>query len=75
MDYFAKFDVFMENHIGHRAIGVVYNPDHERHGNYVPSILPLRYDAFIFLEETSALHPLHLEADESQMPETFPFGI
>lgn len=33
--------------IGHRAIGVVYNPGSER-GNYVPSVLPERYNAFIF---------------------------
>jgi len=61
MDDLASSDVIMENHIGHRAIGVVYNPAYEQYGNYVPSILPLRYDAFIYLDETSALHPLHLE--------------
>ena len=43
--------------IGHRAIGVVYNPNSEA-GNYVPSILPQRYDAFIFIDKTEALHPL-----------------
>lgn len=43
--------------IGHRAIGVVYDPGAEK-SNYVPSILPERYDAFIFIEETEALHPL-----------------
>src|ERR1019366_2980306 len=30
--------------IGHRAIGVVYNPEREKFGNYVPTILPMRYD-------------------------------
>ena len=30
---------------GHRAIGVVYRPQHEAFGNYVPSVLPRRYDA------------------------------
>lgn len=68
-------DVFMENHIGHRAIGVVYNPEYEKFGNYVPSILPMRYDAFIFLDETNALHPLHIKPDGHQMPETYPFGF
>ena len=29
---------------GHRAIGVVYHPDYERFGNYVPTVLPRRYD-------------------------------
>ena len=68
-------DLFMENHIGHRAIGVVYNPQYEQYGNYVPSILPLRYDAFIYLDETKALHPLHIEPDGHQVPETYPFGV
>lgn len=44
---------------GHRAIGVVYNPSRE-HGNWVPTIMGRRYDALISLEETSAVHPLHL---------------
>jgi erythromycin esterase-like protein len=35
--------------IGHRAIGVLYDPSNER-GNYVPSIIPNRYDAFIYIE-------------------------
>jgi erythromycin esterase len=43
--------------IGHRAIGVVYNPSFEE-GNYVPSVLPDRYDAFVFIDKTQALHPL-----------------
>jgi erythromycin esterase-like protein len=68
-------DVFMENHIGHRAIGVVYNPQYEQFGNYVPSILPLRYDAFVYLDATTALHPLHIQPDGHQIPETYPFGV
>jgi erythromycin esterase len=44
---------------GHRAIGVVYHPEREWEGNYVPTILPLRYDAFIFFKETIALNPLN----------------
>ncbi|MBC9929120.1 erythromycin esterase family protein [Chitinophaga qingshengii] len=68
-------DIFMENHIGHRAIGVVYHPQYEKYGNYVPSILPLRYDAFIYVDETTALHPLHILPDGHQTPETFPFGV
>ena len=74
MDDFMT-DSFMESHIGHRAIGVVYNPEYERLGNYVPSILPMRYDAFIFLNETKALHPLHIVPDGHLVPETYPFGI
>lgn len=75
MHDFANNDMLMENHLGHRAIGVVYNPLYEQYGNYVPTIVPLRYDAFIFLDETHALHPLHLKPDGSQIPETYPFGV
>lgn len=48
---------FYQKRIGHRAIGVVYNPLSEA-GNYVPSIIPERYDAFIFIDKTNALKPL-----------------
>jgi erythromycin esterase len=75
MNDFAGNDMFMENHIDHRAIGVVYNPMYEQYGNYVPTILPLRYDAFIFIDETRALFPLHIEPDGLQVPETYPFGV
>ncbi|MFC7686419.1 erythromycin esterase family protein [Ureibacillus sp. GCM10028918] len=44
--------------IGHRAIGVVYNPEFEAYGNYVPSRVGSRYDAFIFINQTNALRPL-----------------
>lgn len=44
--------------IGHRAIGVVYNPAYEDYGNYVPSRVGSRYDAFIYIDQTTALHPL-----------------
>ncbi|PEQ93013.1 protein-L-isoaspartate O-methyltransferase [Bacillus sp. AFS006103] len=47
--------------IGHRAIGVVYRPEYEHFGNYVPSIMGHRYDGFIFIDKTNALHPLVLE--------------
>ena len=75
MDDFLENIDLLENHIGHRAIGVVYDPNRERFGNYVPTILPLRYDAFVFLDETSALHPLHVTPDGHQIPETYPFGV
>jgi len=68
-------DEIFSHHIGHRAIGVVYHPQRERYGNYVPSLLPQRYDAFIFLDETTALHPLHIHPHSNEMPETYPFGM
>ncbi len=42
----------------HRAIGVTYDPAAE-HRNYVPTVLPQRYDAFIFIAETTPLDPIH----------------
>ena len=66
---------FADARIGHRAIGVVYRPQFERYGNYVPSVLPNRYDAFIFIHQTKALHPLHITPKGHQMPETYPFGM
>lgn len=44
--------------IGHRAIGVVYNPVFEAYGNYVPSRVGSRYDAFIYINHSNALKPL-----------------
>jgi len=61
--------------IAHRAIGVVYNPEWEKRGNYVPSVLSRRYNAFIYLDKTSALHPLHLAPAGEDVPETYPFGV
>ncbi len=45
---------FMQTPLGHRAIGVVYNPRQEQ-GNYVPTLPAHRYDALIFFQETKAL--------------------
>ncbi|WP_307272502.1 erythromycin esterase family protein [Peribacillus sp. V2I11] len=39
-------------------MGVVYRPEHEQYGNYVPSVMSDRYDAFVYLDETQALHPI-----------------
>jgi erythromycin esterase-like protein len=61
---------------GHRAIRVVYQPDYEQYGNYVPTVLPRRYDALLYIDETHALHPLHMNARaEGEMPETYPSGV
>ena len=63
----------LQQEIGHRAIGVVYNPNRE-YGNYVPSIIPKRYDAFIFIDKTSALHPLGTP-QKNEPPDTYPSGF
>ena len=54
--------------IGHRAIGVVYNPLYEHLGNYVPSKMSERYDAFIYINNTNALHPLTGQRDRNRVP-------
>lgn len=60
--------------MGHRAIGVVYHPEHEHRGNYVPTIPAKRYDALVFFNETHALTPLDVEFKKEKIPETYPFG-
>jgi erythromycin esterase len=60
---------------GQRAIGVVYNPQYERYGNYVPTILSLRYDALLFIDVSNALSPLHIkQVEDKDLPNTFPRG-
>lgn len=59
----------------HRAIGVVYNAALE-FGNYVPTILAHRYDAFFFLDTTRASSQLHLKVKKvEEVPEAFLAGV
>ncbi|MFB9862267.1 erythromycin esterase family protein [Rufibacter immobilis] len=60
--------------VGHRAIGVVYNPKLEHMGNYVPSVMPRRYDAFIFIDKTTALHPIQSITVRNEPPDLYPSG-
>lgn len=57
-----------------RAIGVVYDPDRERFGNYVPSRLAERYDAYLFTDETFAVEPLEFGPEPPGL-EAFPSGL
>ncbi|MCW2904723.1 MAG: Erythromycin esterase [Streptosporangiaceae bacterium] len=57
---------------GHRAIGVVYDPDRDHQRNYVPTRLGDRYDALGWFARTSAVRPLHLEAARRGEMETLP---
>lgn len=59
---------------GHRAIGVVYDPAQERWGNYVPTSLANRYDAFMFFDRTKGVQPLIQSVDRKELPETWPMG-
>jgi erythromycin esterase len=62
---------------GHRAIGVVYRPEYERFGNYVPTVLPRRYDALLHVEHARALSPLGgiPVREGGEVPETYPSGV
>jgi erythromycin esterase-like protein len=65
---------YLKRRIGHRAIGVVYNPRLERFGNYVPSTIPQRYDAFVFIDKTTALHPIQTPVKGNEPPDLYPSG-
>lgn len=62
--FFLMFDEKDRTHpefirsIGNRAVGVVYNPQFDAR-QFVPTVVPKRYDAIIFFKETKALNPLH----------------
>ncbi len=53
-DYFDRSNRVLNQYRKHRAIGVVYYPEDEKY-NYIPTILPWRYDGFIFIRNTNAL--------------------
>ncbi len=66
----------LDRAIDHRAIGVVYNPGAERWGNYVPTQVARRYDAFLFLDRSRALHALHMPLQGGpDLAETYPSGM
>jgi erythromycin esterase-like protein/adenine/guanine phosphoribosyltransferase-like PRPP-binding protein len=60
---------------GHRAVGVVYDPRRET-GNYVPTVMGRRYDALLWIPQTTALTPLtHEPRPQSPELETEPTGL
>jgi erythromycin esterase len=77
LDGAARTNAAMLEPRGHRAVGVVYRADYERFGNYVPTILPLRYDAFLYFDESRALSPLRQVRPRAggEVPETYPSGV
>lgn len=74
MDDFAEDEVAGRPR-GHRAIGVVYNPAHDAWANYVPTVLPERYDAFLSFDQTRALRPLGMPRPRKHEEDTYPFGL
>jgi erythromycin esterase len=67
-------DVLVDR-MGHRAIGVVYRPERERWANYVPTVLGERYDAFLWIDATTPVRPLHTPSVDVLEAETFPSGL
>jgi erythromycin esterase-like protein len=70
-------DAWAATLLEHRAIGVVYHPHTERWRNYVPTVLNRRYDAFLWIDETTALSPLgepRHGAGHGREMETWPSG-
>lgn len=66
---------WLRSHRGHRAIGVVYQPRYE-FGNYVPTVMGRRYDALLWLEDTTPLEPLRHEPPPREPElETAPSGF
>ncbi|NHC46918.1 erythromycin esterase family protein [Motilibacter aurantiacus] len=65
---------WLRDRLDHRAIGVVYRPELDGFSNYVPTVLGDRYDAFVWADGTTALHPLHLTPTAGEM-EAFPSGV
>ena len=61
--------------LGHRAIGVVYQPGHEGRRHFVPTALARRYDAFVMFDETLPIHSLRNAHWAGQFPETWPKGV
>ena len=74
LDEIEEFEEFNQPR-NHRAVGVVYHPWRESFANYVPTILPGRYDALIYIDESHALHPLHLKTKRRLEPDTYPWGL
>jgi erythromycin esterase-like protein len=59
-----------------RAIGVIYRPQTERLSHYFDARLSQQFDAFAWFEETTPVRPLPgPEAEGSDAPETWPFGL
>jgi protein-L-isoaspartate(D-aspartate) O-methyltransferase len=59
-----------------RAIGVIYRPETELQSHYFEASLPRQFDAWIWLDETSAVTPLEAaQIETGDLPETYPFGL
>jgi erythromycin esterase-like protein/predicted phosphoribosyltransferase len=73
---FDKLDKHSSLHrkLGHRAVGVVYDPYHESRSHYVPTQMAKRYDGLLFIDRTMAITPLSSTFSMNEFPETWPAG-
>ncbi len=59
-----------------RFIGVIYRPETELMSHYAEAVLARQFDAWLWLDETTAVAPLGREpAPDGGTPETWPFGL
>ena len=55
---------------------MVYDPHTAAWGTYVPTIVPRRYDAFMYVDETSGVDALHMPVlVDGEAPQTYPSGM
>ncbi|HEY0559654.1 MAG: protein-L-isoaspartate O-methyltransferase [Mycobacterium sp.] len=71
----ADWPDWLAGELEHRAIGVVYHPERERWGNYVPSVVGRRYDALLWIRDTTALEPLSVRPGDTREEETWPWAV
>lgn len=72
----ARKSVLGTRKYGHRAVGVVYQNHFEEHGrNYVQTTPAKRYDAFVFVDKTTALISVPSSISGKDIPETWPGGL
>ncbi|WP_436799005.1 erythromycin esterase family protein [Micromonospora fulviviridis] len=64
----------LTHEIDHRAIGVVYRSRRDSPGNYVPTVLGDRYDAFCWFDTSEAVRPLPTRPVPAE-PEAWPSGV
>src|SRR5205814_5293984 len=58
-----------------RFIGVIYRPETELRSHYVEASLPRQFDAYVWLDQTTAVTPLPLDHPRAGVPDTYPFGL
>ncbi len=51
-----------------RAVGVIYRPETELRSHYFEASLPRQFDAWLWFDETAAVHPLPLPAGAGPHP-------